>query len=153
MTIQLVTVTPENHQALRALDVTQDQIRFVASVEKSLADAYVYKDAIFRGALENGVACGYVLVFPFFQDEQRIVNIVRLMIDSRFQGRGLGRALLNATIEWIDTFTPSVDLIRISTLPDNIAALSLYESFGFMRQGIEEGEIALYLPSGSGPLR
>ena len=153
MTIQLVSITPDNHQALRALKVREDQIRFVASVEKSLADAFVHEDALFQGALENGVACGYVLVFPFTRDEQRIVNIVRLMIDSRFQGRGLGRALLAATVEWINTFAPSVEVIRISTLPDNIAAISLYESFGFTRRGVEDGEIALYLPIGRGPLR
>ena len=73
-----------------------------------------------------------------------MVNIVRLMLDARFQGRGLGRELLNETLDWISSLAPPVACIRISTLHDNEVALTLYKSGGFQEQGIEEGEIALY---------
>jgi RimJ/RimL family protein N-acetyltransferase len=66
------------------------------------------------------------------------------MVDAAFQGRGYGRAILNETLDWISTFSPRPDLIRISTLPENEPALALYRSLDFEPRGTEEGEIALY---------
>ncbi len=142
--IDLQAITPDNHAAARELSVHPHQTRWVATIDKSLADAYVYKDALFRIAFKDNVPIGYVLIYPFDKEERRVVNIVRLMIDAGLQGKGLGRALLNQTMSWISTLAPPVDTVRISTLPDNEAALSLYRSAGFQEQGTEDGEIALY---------
>ncbi len=147
--IGLLPITPENHLAARKLSVRPNQERLVASIDKSLADAFVWKDSIFRVAFEEGVPVGFILVFPFEDNDKRIVNIVRLMIDGRFQGQGLGRQLLNKTLDWISSFDPEVDLVRISTLPDNNVALSLYKSGGFVERGIESGEVALYIEAES----
>lgn len=144
--IQLRPITPENHAEIRKLSVRDDQRQFVASVEKSLADAYVYPDATFRAAFEGETAVGCVLVFPFDDEGQRIVNIVRLLIDARFQGRGFGRETLKETLAWIRSFAPPVELIRISTLAENEIALKLYQNLGFQERGVESGEIALYRP-------
>ena len=75
----------------------------MGSVEKSLADAYVWKpDAMFRAAFYGEQPVGYVLIFPFDADEQRQVNIERLMIDAGFHGRGFGRLLVQRTLDWVD---------------------------------------------------
>ena len=143
--IELRPITPENHLQARKLSVRADQERWVASIDKSLADAFVWQGASFRIAYVDDVPVGCILIFPFAAGEERVVvNIVRLMIDARFQGRGLGRELLNETLDWISSLAPPVDCIRISTLPDNEVALTLYKSGGFQERGIEEGEIALY---------
>ena len=147
--IDLRPITPDNHIEARKIAVHPQQERFVASIDKSLADAYVWKDAMVRIAFENDQPVGYIVVFPFDDGGQRIVNIVRIMIDARFQGRGLGRELLDRTLDWIGTLTPNVDLIRISTLPDNEIALGLYGRAGFTERGIEDGEVALYRPGTS----
>ena len=144
--IELRPITPDNHIEARKIAVRPEQERFVASIDKSLADAYVWKDAMLRIAFEDDQPVGYVTVFPFDDDGQRVVNIVRLMVDARFQGKGLGRELLARTVDWIGTFAPSVDLVRISTLPDNEVALGLYKNTGFTERGIEDGEVALYRP-------
>ena len=144
MAIELCRITPENHKAVRALSVRSDQTHLVASVDASLADAYVWQGSLFRAACEDGVPVGYVLVYPFDRDGLRIVNIVRLMVAADHQGRGLGRAILSTTLEWISNFSPRPDALRISTLAENEVALSLYLSMGFEIQGTEEGEIALY---------
>lgn len=73
------------------------------------------------------------------------MNVVRLMIDQCYQRRGLGRSLLDTTIDWIGTFEPEVDRVRISTLPRNHYALRLYEKAGFIQSCMEEDEIVLYL--------
>jgi diamine N-acetyltransferase len=142
--IQLRPITPENHAEIRKLSVREDQRQFVGPVEKSLADAYVYPEATFRAAFNEDTAVGCVLVYAFDGDGGRIANIVRLLIDARFQGRGFGRETLNATLAWIGRFSPMINLVRISTLPENEVALKLYQSVGFQKRGIESGEIALY---------
>lgn len=143
--IDLRPITPDNHVLARKLAVHPHQEKLVAAIDKSLADAFVYEDALFRVAYEADRPVGYTLVFPFDQDEQRLVNIVRVMIDARYQGRGLGRELLGKTLEWIRSFSPAVDKIRISTLPDNKVALGLYRAAGFVERGTEDGDIAMYM--------
>jgi diamine N-acetyltransferase len=143
--IELHPITPDNHGPARKLAVHPHQEHLIATVDKSLADAYVYRDAVFRIAYEEDVPVGFVLVFPFDRDGKRIVNIARLMIDAGHQGRGLGRALLETTLAWVDSFDPRPDVFRISTLPENEGALALYRSAGFEERGTEEGEIALYM--------
>ncbi len=145
--IDLRPITPKNHLQVRNLSVHAEQKRFVASIDKTLADAFVWQGASFRVAFEDDAPVGFILVFPFDEGGEHVVNIVRLMIDARYQGRGLGRVLLNRTLEWISSFTPTVDLVRISTLPDNEVALALYKSSGFQERGVEEGEIVLYRPA------
>ena len=144
MTVELIPLSPDNHKAVRALKVKPDQRHLVASVDASLADAYVWKDALFRGVFAAGEPVGYVMVFPFNRDGTEVVNIVRLMIAEEHQGRGLGRAAVQKTMEWVSGFSPRPELLRISTLPENEVALGLYLSLGFEIQGQEEGEVALY---------
>ena len=64
-----------------------------------------------------GVPVGFVLVFPYDQDDTRCANIVRLMVDARYQGNGYGRELLEKTVGWIGSFTPSVAIVRIPGRP------------------------------------
>lgn len=72
------------------------------------------------------------------------MNVVRLLVDSRFQQKGIGRRLLEATLDWINSLSPRVNRIRISTLPENAVALNLYKSSGFSGDEIEDGEVVLY---------
>ncbi len=123
----------------------EDQIDLVASVTKSLADAYVYDAAIFRLAYVGNQIVGYLTLYPYTEDDKNYVNVVRLMIDQHHQGSGHGRALLRAGIDHARSMRPKVNLVRISTLPHNEPALALYRSEGFIESGIEENEIALYL--------
>lgn len=143
--IELVPVSPDNYDPAMALTVREDQKSFVGTVQKSLADAYVYKEAVFRLAYCDDAPVGYLLLYPYDENQIRHVNIVRLMIDQKHQGRGLGRALLEAAIRLIASLQPPAEVVRNSTLPSNTVALALYRSRGFIERGIEDDEIALYL--------
>ncbi len=143
--MQIVEITPDNYKQARALSVSAEQIDFVAPVEASLADAFVYKGAQFRLAQHDEQIIGYTLVYPFEGDGQQIVNIIRLMIDQQWQGQGFGRKLLQAVLTWVLTFDPAPDLIRISVVPENTIALTLYKSVGFVEHGMEHGELVLQL--------
>lgn len=143
--ITLTPITPENYKLALALSVRPDQDNLIATVQQSLADAYVYKEAEFRLAFSGDQLVGYLLIFPYQSGEQQCMNIVRLMIDHRYQGQGLGRSLLEAALQWIQTLSPAVDRVRISTLPNNETAIALYKRVGFVEKGIEENEITFYL--------
>ena len=53
--LTLREITPENQQEVRALKVQPQQVKFVADVDKSLADAFVWKDAQVRAAYLDDV--------------------------------------------------------------------------------------------------
>ena len=142
--IVLRPVTPENYDSALELHVTPEQERFVGPVMQSLADAFVHVGAEVRMACDDDLPVGFVLIFPFELDGEPVVNIVRFLIDARYQGRGLGRESLTATLDWIRSLVPRPQRVRISTLPDNEAALALYRSMGFEDHGMEEGELALW---------
>ncbi len=147
-TMELVPISPANYELAMNLTVRPDQEYLVASLQESLADAYVYPESLFRLAFVQDEPVGYLLLSPFDSERGRTVNIVRLVIDQRFQGGGLGRLLLQTALDWIATFEPAVDSVRISTLPGNSVAIKLYESAGFVRAGLEQGELALYMDIG-----
>ena len=142
---ELKPITPDNYEQAVQLSVKPDQERFVASVQKSLADAYVFKESIFRIACYDGDPIGYLLLFPYVKSDRQHVNIVRLMIDQHYQGHGHGRRLLQESLDLIATLKPVVEVVRISTLPENHTALALYKSAGFVARAMEGHEIALYL--------
>ena len=142
--IVLKPITPDNYASALDLQVTAEQEKFVGPVMKSLADAFIHTGAEVRMACDDDLPVGFVLIFPFELDGEPVVNIVRFLIDHRYQGRGLGRESLAATLDWIRSISPRPQRVRISTLPDNAVALALYRSSGFVDHEMEEGELALW---------
>ena len=142
--IELERVTPANYAETLALSVCPAQERLIASVVKSLADAFVW-NADVRVAREGDCLVGFVMMYAFERDGEPIVNVVRFMIDQRHQGRGLGRIMMAKTLDWISAFDPPPRRVRISTSPENMRALRLYRSAGFEGSEIEDGEVVLWL--------
>ena len=142
--MELVIITPKNYEQASKLSVYPEQEKLIASIQKSLADSFVHKGALFKLAVHKKCVIGYVMIFPYKKSNKNLVNIVRIMIDKNYQGKGLGKELLNKTIMWIKRMEPKVSTIRISTKIENTLAIGLYESEGFVQKGIEDGEIALY---------
>lgn len=141
--LTLRKISKENRELVRQLTVRPDQQRFIAPVEKTLADAAAWPDSRFRVACNHDIPVGLVLVYPFSEGNVSIVNIVRFMIDASHQGRGLGWETLAATLKWIQGFRPEIEEVRISTHPENSVALNLYEGMGFRRVAVVEGEQVL----------
>jgi diamine N-acetyltransferase len=137
--IEFEPITQENYREVLALAVPAAQRRFVASNEKSLADAYVWPAARPRLVRHEGEAIGFIMTFPFEQDGRAALNLVRIMIDRRFQRRGLGRAAMERLLD--ESRTEGFSLMTLSVLPDNRAAISLYQELGFRNVGVEGGEL------------
>ncbi len=63
---------------------------------------------------------------PFI--DKRIGVIDFIVVDRRYQGKGVGRALLNKAMNW---FAGRVEIVELRTMADNLSALRFYESNGF----------------------
>jgi diamine N-acetyltransferase len=144
MTVELRRITEENFRAVIKLEVSPEQAGFVAPNVHSIAETHVYPDADPRAVYAGDELVGFVLFHPI--DKARPEDghlIVRLMIDRRFQGRGLGRQALEAAVDWI-VRERKVDRVRLSVVPSNEKARGLYRSAGFVETGeLDEGEIVM----------
>jgi diamine N-acetyltransferase len=151
--ISLREIDSTNYRECIALSVAPGQEHFVASNVQSLADAYVYPDAEPYALYDEAdEMVGFALLFPLPEGGPAdsvppgaaLVGyiLVRLMIDSGFQGRGYGRAAVDAIVERVRQ--RGLQKIRLSVVPENEQALALYERNGFVRTGELEGpEIVL----------
>lgn len=66
------------------------------------------------------------------------VRSLGLFVASPWQGRGIGRKLLAAAIEWADNWG-QVLRIELHVHADNERAKALYESLGFVQEGRHKG--------------
>jgi RimJ/RimL family protein N-acetyltransferase len=60
-----------------------------------------------------------------------------LMVAASHRRRGVGRALLDAAVEWARG--AGVRKLELHVFPYNEPALALYEGFGFRREGVRKG--------------
>ena len=60
-----------------------------------------------------------------------------LMVASAQRRRGIGRALLGASVTWARG--AGVRKLELHVFPHNTGALALYEQFGFRREGVRNG--------------
>jgi RimJ/RimL family protein N-acetyltransferase len=60
-----------------------------------------------------------------------------LMVAASHRRRGIGRALLERTVEWARGV--GISKLELHVFPHNAAAIALYEQFGFVREGHRRG--------------
>lgn len=128
------------------LELAPEQEHFVSHPIRSLAQAYVYRDQCTPFAIVHETAIvGYVMVI--YDDEEETYNIWHLMVDRRQQGKGYGKAAMNACLDYIrqKPFGES-HTVLLTCHKDNFIALRLYEQLGFVPTGnVEEDELELAL--------
>jgi len=107
------TVAPENAAAEAAEGRSEERFRAVLAERTILV------------AEENGVLAGYVE----FDDEE----LCRLYVETALQGRGIGRALLDAALAHPRLATTTRVVLQV--WDENTRAVQLYESAGFRRTG------------------
>ena len=89
--VRLEPVTQDDVRAVCDLRVAPAQESFVTANAISLAEAYVYPQAWCRAVYAADELVGFVMLHDT-ADEPGYM-LWRLMIDARFQGRGLGRTV------------------------------------------------------------
>ena len=135
------------------LKVSKEQQSYVAGNDVSLIEAYISKTEngqIFPfGIYKDDVPVGFLMV-GFGTDSswddapaiaQNNYDLRRLMIDTKYQGRGYGKEALNLALEFIRTFPcGKAEYCWLSYEPENKVARDLYRSFGFVETGEKDGE-------------
>jgi diamine N-acetyltransferase len=146
--VHLREITDDNRDAVRALRVRRDQKQFVASVSQSLEEAAEKPETNpwYRALYSGDEPVGFVMLSwrpPAGLYKGRHF-IWRLLVDKRYQGRGIGREAL----------TQIADLVRADGATELLTSYEpgdgepwpFYRKFGFEPTGeIDDGEIVLRL--------
>jgi diamine N-acetyltransferase len=141
-TISLSEVSDDNWRAVADVAPHDEQRRFVAA----LGARYLLLSM--RGGLwhslaiqADGAVVGHVMWAHDSDDGTHWIG--GMLIDAVEQGKGVGRAALQATIRLLSGL-PGAREIRLSYHPDNIAAARLYTEAGFRPTGdTEDDEIVV----------
>ncbi|MBL8310101.1 MAG: GNAT family N-acetyltransferase [Burkholderiales bacterium] len=86
-------------------------------------------------AIVNGQVVGHAGAHPLSDNpRQRHVCGVGITIASRYQGVGIGRALMAALLDFADRWA-NYSRVELTVHADNLRAIQLYESLGFAHEG------------------
>ncbi|HQY51755.1 MAG TPA: GNAT family N-acetyltransferase [Ignavibacteria bacterium] len=128
MNITLRKINEDNWRECIALTVNDDQLTFVGSNVNGLALAYAHKEMNPLAIYNDETMVGFLMYAKDPDDGVYYIN--RLMIDRKFQGNGFGKQALSELLNLLrDLKVESVDILH---KPDNLKAIKVYESLGFI---------------------
>ena len=117
-----------NESIVRKIKVKQGQKNYIESVDECLGEAKTYPEwhpvAIYDG--KNLV--GFAMYGSFGPNKDTWID--RIMIDEKYQGRGLGRIAMQKLIDIVSK-EYGVTVIYLSIVEENEVAYHLYKSLGF----------------------
>ncbi|MBE3088481.1 MAG: GNAT family N-acetyltransferase, partial [Chloroflexi bacterium] len=122
-----------------ALEVAENQRRFVATNAKSIAQAHFASDvAWFRAIYANETPVGFLMLSD--DREKQEYFLWRFMIDRRYQRNGFGWKALALLVEHVKALPGAKELL-LSYHPGEGSPGPFYHTFGFVDDGrVEEGE-------------
>jgi len=144
--VRIVTVDSKHYAPL---------VRFLRGLDKGTTHAYTHFGYVVRNpaesarriieAIHDGQMLGYALVHEhrilgfghldlFAKKEKKHVVKLGLVLHQRYQGKGLGKRLLDSMITAATKM--GIEKVWLATYADNTRALQLYLSRGFAVEGI-----------------
>lgn len=148
--VTLREITAETVRSILRLAVADSQQHFVATNAVSLAQALFAPSAWYRAIYLGDEPAGFVmldddsLLSP--PPAQPQVGIWRLMVDARFQGRGVGRAAVGLVVAHVRA-KGLCPLLTLSYVPGPGCPEPFYRSLGFQPNGEMDGdEVVMVLP-------
>jgi diamine N-acetyltransferase len=138
MTVTLRPITRDNLWAVVDLKLHPGQEQFVADNIDSIANAYVEPTFVPLAVYAGDELVGFAMYGQ--HPNTGAWWVIRLMIDRKHQGKGYGRAAMEAVIAMMADRVGCEEIVT-SFNPANAVALGLYTSLGFQPTGeIEDGE-------------
>lgn len=143
MAVEIIPITLAHVVSYReAVDVVAREKRYLAAVEAwPLADT----ERFVRSNLERGVAqfvawdrervVGWADVVPLEVHAMAHRGSLGIGVLPAYRGRGVGRSLLRACID--RSLQNGLTRIELEVRTDNERAIRLYESLGFVREGVK----------------
>ncbi len=147
--VTLQRITGETVEEILALSVSETQKAFIASNERSIAQAHFDEGAWFRAVYAGETPVGFVLLHDESlcetPREKGYLYLWRLMIDQRYQRMGFGRRCLRLVVAHGKT-RPEVKKLHTSWRQEEGNAEGFYERLGFETTGIDDaGEVQAVL--------
>ena len=137
MAVSFRDIDGENLDCCIELRVREDQ-PFVAPNVYSIAQAGVEPGWVTKAIHSDGTMVGFAMYT--IDEKLSELYLCRFMIDRDHQGKGYGREAL-ALLRSVAEGTPGVTRMRLSTSPENLRGIKIYERFGFVDTGeMEDGE-------------
>lgn len=144
--IELRDVTQDNFDSVIGLRVAEDQREFLNPNVEAIAWAYVFPETtplvIYAGEIPVGLAS-----YGYIPADGRCW-IVHFMIDEGAQRKGIGRAGLERLLARMEAVSGGAD-IAVAVNPENVAAIHLYEAFGFVDTGRRQNDELIFRRSGT----
>lgn len=113
--------------------IADDSWRGAADERRYLKAIRRHPHAAVFVAEEDGEIVGRLSVARDPHPASHHVADLGLMVAAAHRRRGIGRALLERAVEWAGA--TRVRKLELHVFPHNAAAIALYESFGFVREG------------------
>lgn len=131
--IQLKKVTIDNYNDLMSIGLHEEQKKYTSSIEKSLADAYIYGDNVHPFAIyKNNYLIGFIMTRYNLGHDNHL--IWQFMIDKKYQNKGYAKKSILKTIYWIIKQNNCSNIVT-TVLDDNDKIKQIYISLGFKQIG------------------
>jgi diamine N-acetyltransferase len=142
--LRLTPVDRDNWQASLAVEVTPEQLPFVAGYQPValviLAKAYIRPGDLDWEPLAL-TAEGSVIGVLALAHSPTHTELSHLAIDTRTQGRGLGSMAVRLVLSHVSETRPACQEVRLTVHPANERAQRLYRRHGFLPNGqMRDGE-------------
>lgn len=141
MNLGLKEINADNWEECVTLSVSEHQKEFVADNAYSLLQSKYVVDQYPLGIYHQDSMVGFIMYG--IDPETSRMEMSRLMIDRKYQGRGYGKKATQLLIEKLTHTFANIELFT-SAEPENVNAIRLYESLGFEKTGeMMWGEVVL----------
>lgn len=117
--------------------LTTEAWRGIWEERRYLKAARRHRDAAVFVAEDEGAVIARLSLARDPHPASRHVADLGLMVAESHRRRGIGRALLDQAVDWART--AGVRKLELHVFPWNEPAIHLYESYGFVREGLRAG--------------
>ena len=88
----------------------------------------------------DGVLLGTANLFRLQRPHLNHAVMLGLNVKQGLRGQGIGRQLLQEAVAWFER-TPALERLELDVVGINAPAIHLYESFGFVHEGVKRGAV------------
>jgi diamine N-acetyltransferase len=128
VSIALLPIDRDNWRECIKLTLTPEQEALLPSNLFHVAEARFYPEWTLLGVYAGSRMVGFAMYG--LDPDDGTVNLLHFMIEGKEQGKGYGKAALDALLRKIHQEYPGQD-VWLSLHPQNAAAIRLYKTYGF----------------------
>lgn len=147
MTFSVVPIAEDHIDGFRAaVDSVARERRYLALLEapppeesRKFVEQNIRKAYPHYVALAAGQVVGWCDALPYWQPTRAHSAVLGLGVLAAFRSRGIGTALLRATLERARAI--GLTRIELTVRENNQRVVALYERFGFVREGIQRNAL------------